>query len=197
MTQGSLAYRKHAEAIRGGQVPDKYSRLLPFIRGRNILEIGAAEGVLSLLMSDRDPQARVTALELRPERHEAACDLQRRWIELGRQVDGCTMVCGNISDRLDLLEGVDTLVAIRTIYHLREQIDPVLAAARKHVQTVVLGGNPNRARRYALDTDEASDTLGAFNFYAGAVGMRTALQRAGFTIERVVEQGDPIVVGTR
>ena len=47
---GSLAFRKNEAAIRRGEVPDKYTRLLPYITGERILEIGSAEGVLALLL---------------------------------------------------------------------------------------------------------------------------------------------------
>ena len=48
---GSLEYRKNKDAIKQGQIPSKYTRLLPFIAGDRILELGAAEGVLSLLLA--------------------------------------------------------------------------------------------------------------------------------------------------
>jgi len=199
MTTGSLAYRKHADQIQHGQVPSKYERVLPFIAsaGRHVLEIGSAEGVLSLLMASRDPSARVTGLELRTERHQAALELQMRWMAIGRHVEWCSLICGNIADRLDLLEGVNTLVAVRTLYHLRDDVDRVLAAAAQHVSQVVLVGNPNRAKRYLAANGSPDDTLGAFNVYAGVEGMRLALERAGFTIGQIVTEGDPIVTGHR
>lgn len=189
MTTGSLAYRKNEAAIQAGRVPEKYLRLLPYITGRHILEIGAAEGVLSLLIADRDPSAHVTALEMSVDRRAAALALQVRWRALGLRVNGCTMVGGDIRERLDLLDGVDTLVAIRTIYHLRESIDDVFEAAAVYgVGRIVLGGNPNRARR-AGSTD--------FDYYAGVDGMRAVLERAGYTVDQVVTEGDPIVTGHR
>ena len=42
--RGSLAYRKARAEIWAGQVPEKYTRLLPYIEGSPILEIGSAEG---------------------------------------------------------------------------------------------------------------------------------------------------------
>ncbi len=191
---GSYSYRTNTPAIWDGKVPTKYTRLLPHIGGGRILEIGAAEGVLSLLLAERH-NAQVTALELRQERHEAALALQAHWKTLGRRVDGCRMVCGDIRNRLDLLDGVDTFVAIRTIYHLREDIDAVLAEVAHHVPFVVLSGNPNRAKRYAKG--QTDDELGSFNFYAGIDGMSQALQRAGYAIGAVVTEGDPIVTGYR
>lgn len=196
MTTGSLAYRKNVAAIQDGRPPDKYRRILPFITGRRILEIGAAEGVLSLLVADRDPAAHVTALERQPDRHAAACALQARWRSLGRRVDGCAMVCGDIVTELDRLDGVDTLVAIRTIYHLRDAIGTVFAAAAdRGVTHVVLGGNANRAKRFADGVPD--DSLGPFNVYAGIDGMRAVLEGAGYHVDHVITNGDPIVTGHR
>lgn len=198
MTQASLAYRMHQPAIWDGQVPEKYLRLLPYIAGRRIVEIGAAEGVLALLIADRDPDARVTALERRPSRVASSVALQERWRALGRSVDGCRMVCGDIRDRFDLFDGVETLVAIRTIYHLREDIPRVFeAAASRGVKSIVLGGNPGRARRHATGKLPSDDALGPFNYYAGIDGMSEVLSVFGYCIGAVVTQGDPIVTGHR
>lgn len=193
---GSLAYRRNIDAIQQGHVPDKYRRLLPYITGQHILEIGAAEGVQALLVADRDPAARVTALELSPARHAVACDLQARWRGLGRRVDGCTMVCGDIRERLDLLAGVETVVAVRAIYYLQESLADVFTAiAAAGVSTVVLCGNPNRARW--PDCVGKAVALGSWNRYAGVPGMTEVLTAAGYTIGPVVQEGDPIVLGHR
>lgn len=195
---GSLAYRRNEADILHGRVPDKYLRLLPYVpKGRAILEIGAAEGVFSLLMAHRDPTARVTAVELQPDRHHAATDLQARWRALGRSVDGCTMVSADVRDRLDLLDGIDTFVAIRTIYHLEAAIDAVFQAVAQHASTVVLAGNPNRAAWVERSYFPENDRLGAWNRYAGVPGMRSILESVGYSIDTVVTEGDPIVVGRR
>ena len=67
---GSLAFRKNEAAIFRGDVPQKYLRLLPFIQGNKILEIGSAEGVLSLLLAKQGKE--VIALERDEGRHLAA-----------------------------------------------------------------------------------------------------------------------------
>ncbi len=195
---GSVAYRTHADAIKRGDVPDKYLRLLPHITGQRLLEFGAAEGVLALLLADRDPQAQIFALERRAERHTDARKLQALWRAQGRRVDGCQMVCGDICDRFELLEGIETVVAIRTIYHLRDAIDPVFSAiAAAGVRSVVLAGNAGRARKYVEAQGHPTDTLGPFNYYASVPGMTDVLTRAGYTVQSVVRVGDPIVVGHR
>ena len=118
---GSLEYRKNKNAIKEGNIPAKYTRLLPFISGDRILELGAAEGVLSLLLAER--KHKVYALELRPERHEEAKRLQQLWQSQGRDVSSCEMVLGDIRQKRELLPKVDTLVAVRSIYYLRDQVD--------------------------------------------------------------------------
>lgn len=192
MSRGSLAYRTNAGAIWTGRVPEKYTRLLPHITGEHILEFGAAEGVLSLLLAHRNPAAKVTALELQQERHEDAVRLQARWRTLGRHVDGCTMVQGDLRERPELLNGIDTFVAIRSIYYLRESIPDVFVKVAQHCPNVVLSGNAGRARRFA---QRIKDNLGPFNYFASVEGMSEVLERAGYRIGTVVKDGDPIVTG--
>ena len=193
---GSLAYRKAEASIWAGTVPEKYTRLLPHIpTSRRLLEFGAAEGVLSLLLADRDPSADVLAVEQNAHRHVTAVELWARWRELGKRVDRCTMLEADIRERLDLFHGIETVVAIRTIYHLGDHLEDVFAGmAAAGVSTVVLGGNPNRATR-------AKDGGGdPFDFFAGVPGMTYALERAGYRIGTVVpasKGSDPVVVGHR
>jgi len=195
---GSLAYRTHAAEIYAGRVPAKYSRLLPYITGRRILELGAAEGVLSLLLASRDPTADVTALELRAERHRTAFEVQRAWQQRGLDVAGCHMELGDIRSFQPLpayFRQFQTVVAIRMIYYIADDLDRIFAAAAAGgVSSIVLGGNANRARQWAAAPDSA---LGRFNFYASVEGMSEVLTAAGYTIATVVREGDPLVVGRR
>jgi SAM-dependent methyltransferase len=144
---GSLAYRNNEPAIRRGDVPDKYTRLLPFISGDRILEIGSAEGVLALLLARAGKQ--VTALEKSEERHESAANLFSDWVAREGRFKAPKFINGTIGNRLDLLNGIDTLVAVRMIYYLRSDLDRVFAAvAAAKIPTIVLCGNKNRAARW-------------------------------------------------
>lgn len=189
----SLAYRKNEAAIRAGDAPEKYTRILPHIPGERILEVGSAEGVLALLLARQGRE--VTALEMRRDRHDAALALHREWAEKFLIETEPCFVCGAIGDRLDLLEGIDTLVAVRMVYYLRDQIDTVFAEVARKVPIVVLCGNRNRAARYHAGTPD--EPLGEFNFYAGAMGMTALLTRHGYRAETVEPNGDAIVVGVR
>ena len=183
----SLAYRKNQQAIWNGFAPEKYTRLLPYITGKRVLEIGAAEGVLSLLLAEtRD----VIALELRPERVKEGVALQDQWRKLGRPVDRCRFAIGDIRDRLDLLEGVDMIVAVRSIYYLRDDVQAFVSHAK--VAQFLMCGNKNRAADWARGSE---DGLGYYNFYASVNGMKQLLTTAGYEITTVVAEGDPIVVG--
>ena len=191
---GSLAYRRSQTEIWEGKVPFKYRRLLPFIGGGRVLEVGAAEGVLALTLSRDGRVDRVTALELREERHTEGQRLQRAWAERGFDVSRCLMIQGDIRERLDLLQTADTLVAIRSIYYLREDARAVIEAAHRFVPRVVLCGNRNRAAQYG---QHPKSELGRFNFLASIDGMQWVLRTAGYSIATVVKEGDPIVVGVR
>ncbi len=184
----SLAYRKNREAIWNGSVPEKYRRLLPYITGNHVLEIGAAEGVLSLLMAEtRD----VIALELRPERVAEGVALQDQWRKLGIPVDRCRFAIGDIRNRLELLDGVDMIVAVRSIYYLRDDIQAFVSHTK--VPRFMMCGNKGRAASWARGEE---DGLGSYNFYASVDGMTQLLKTAGYEITTVVTEGDPIVVGS-
>jgi hypothetical protein len=191
---GSLAYRKNEAAIMRGDVPDKYTRLLPFITGQRILEIGSAEGVLALLLARAGKQ--VTALEKSEERHEAAQQLYGDWLAREKHFTAPTFVNGTLAQNIDLLHGpFDTLVAVRVIYYLGENLDRYFEIAAKHIPTVVLCGNKNRAARWRAGPPD--EPLGDFNRYAAREGMVELLERHGYRIAATVTEGDEIVVGER
>jgi hypothetical protein len=191
LVKSSLAYRKNEKEILRGNVPKKYTRIAPFVTGQRVLEFGSAEGVLSLLLARQGKI--VTALERRPDRHESALKLCEAWRDQGLVTEGPNFVNAGISDRLDLLEGVDTVLAVRVIYYLLDQIDPVFATIASKVPQVVLCGNKNRAgwwREGLIGPNDRAD-----NYYASAEGMRDLLTRHGYEIEAEVLDGDEIVVG--
>lgn len=187
----SLAFRKNEAAILRGDVPDKYTRILPFIVGDRILEIGSAEGVLSLLIAKQGRD--VAALERSTERHEAALALSAEWARTDSRLQPVKFFQGDIRDNLFLLSQTDTLVAVRMIYYLGDDIDSVFAEAAKHVRTVVLCGNRNRADRWRAGKPDAP--LGEFNRYSAREGMRDLLERHGYRISEEATDGDEIVVG--
>jgi SAM-dependent methyltransferase len=193
--KGSLAYRTNKDSIWGAEIPAKYTRLLDHIHGSRVLELGAAEGVLALQLAQQ--KEKVIALEMKKDRHEEAVKLQEHRRQQGYDVDRCEMVYGSILDRLDLLEQVDCLVCIRSIYYLRDNIDDVFSAAARHVRHVTLCGNKNRAAKYFESNGEPGDKLGKYNYYASIEGMTTVLGNHGYTITRVITDGDPIVVAEK
>lgn len=190
---GSLAYRKNEAAILAGDVPDKYTRLLPFIKGQRILEIGSAEGVLALLLARQGKE--VTALERSAERHETAQQLFAEWLGRERNFKAPTFINGDIADNLFALHNKDTLVAVRVIYYLGGRLNTVFADVAKFIPNVVLCGNKNRAERWRAGRPD--EPLGDFNRYAALEGMTELLERHGYRITQTVTEGDEIVVGGR
>lgn len=189
--KSSLAYRKNEAQILKGNLPEKYTRIVPFVTGARVLEFGSAEGVLSLQLA-REGKS-VIALERRADRHEGALRLSEAWKSQGFISSTPEFVNAGISERLDLLEGVDTVLAVRVIYYLLDQLDPVFEAISKNVPQVVLCGNKNRAGWWREGLPGKNDR--ADNYYASAEGMRDLLTRHGYEIEREVVDGDAIVVG--
>lgn len=189
----SLAYRKNQQAIWHGHAPEKYLRILPHVRGKRVLEIGAAEGVLALLMAERGHY--VFAVERREERHQEAKQLQARWRAMGRKVNSCEMLRADIVKHPELLLAIDCLVCVRVVYHLKDDAPKIMAfAAEADVPHIVLCGNKNRAASFEAGRPEGS--LGQFNYYSTIKGMSELLTGAGYNIATVVREGDPIVVGT-
>lgn len=190
----SLAYRKARDAIWKGVVPEKYTRLLSHINHpERVLELGSAEGVLALLLSRLKRADLIIALELREERHNEAKLLAEHWRTLGHDTTRVQFEVGDIRRRLDLLDGVKLLVAVRSIYYLREDAVSVLwAAAVAKVKRVMLVGNSNRQAQHRQDPH--SD-LGKFNRLAATEGMSDLLKEAGYRVFHVEPKGDPIVVG--
>lgn len=191
---GSLAYRKNEGAILRGDVPEKYKRLLPFVTGNRVLEIGSAEGVLALLLAKRGQD--VTALEKSEERHESAQQLYANWLGREKSFKAPRFVNGAVGDNIDLIkEGFDTLVAVRVIYYLGQNLDRLFATAAQHIPKVVLCGNRNRAARWRMGKPD--EPLGDMNRYAAREGMIELLQRHGYGIVSELREGDEIVVGKR
>jgi hypothetical protein len=144
--------------------------------------------VLALLLAKAGRE--VVAVERSAERHAAALALSSRWNVLTPPL----FVNASIVGRADLLDGIDTLVAVRMIYYLGDALDPVFAEVARRVPNVVLCGNANRAA--AWRAGQAQDTK-ADNFYASHEGMTALLTRHGYEIVTTVTDGDPIVVGRR
>jgi SAM-dependent methyltransferase len=187
---GSLAYRKNEESILKGEVPEKYTRIVPFVPGKKVLEIGSAEGVLALLLAKQGKE--VVALERQPERHEAAQRLRDAW---GMDLGGPRFICGDIRDNLCRLEAADTLVAVRMIYYLEDDVDDIFAEVAQKIPNVVLCGNRNRADRWRAGNPDPP--LYECNRYAAREGMAGLLKRHGYKIVTEVTEGDEIVVGRR
>jgi hypothetical protein len=191
----SLAYKRHGADIRDGVVPAKYTRLVPYIKGECALEIGAAEGVLTLLLARERLVTNAIGLELRPDRHHASLRLQQRWNTLGFDTRRAQLVCGDILENFGLLAGVDVLIAVRAIYYMREHAPRVMAAAAAAgVKRIVLCGNRGRQQQHR---QEPRSELGRFNFLAAIEGMTALLEGAAYRIETTLDHGDPIVVGVR
>lgn len=193
---GSLAYRKNEAAILRGEVPEKYTRLLPYIPAGRIVELGSAEGVLSLLLAKRGDD--ITAVERQRERHQSALRLRDAWLRGGllNEASATRHVLGEAHDFVDLLapEAFDVLVAVRVIYYFGADLDCIFASLAEKIPAVVLCGNKNRA---AMWRQGIPDKEGVTNYYASAEGMRALLERHGYSIVQEETEGDPIVVGRK
>lgn len=137
---------------------------------------------------------KVIAVEKQQDRYEEALRLKFQWYTLGcNWVEGVQFVNADIRNRMDLLRGIDTLVAVRCIYYLREDIPKFFNEVAKRVPRVVLCGNPHRWPKYK----HVPEKLGEFNYYSSLEGMKDILRGSGYRIIHEVKDGDPIVTGAR
>jgi protein-L-isoaspartate O-methyltransferase len=190
----SVAFREYEDMLRNRQMPERYQRLLPYIKGDSVLEIGAAEGIFSLMLSAT--KSRVLSVDITPARHEGAKKLQDLWLKAGHDyAANCEYICGDIFERFELLESIDTVVASRVIYYFQERLDDLLTAIAKNAHHVVLVGNADRAE--AWETRGDGMKIGKYAYYATTAGMKDLLQRHGYTVTDTVVIEDPVVVGVR
>lgn len=195
--RASLEFRHHEGLLAQGRVTPKFSRILPFVPGTTVVEMGAAEGVLSLLLAEK--KKKVWAVERSKERHERAKSLQVEWLREGFPVEACEMIHGDVFDHADLLHSADTFLAVRALYYLGQEIEDAVATLWKSVDNVVLVGNRSRSERHFATRSSTSpwEGQGANNYYATLDGMWQLVTRQGFDVRYAVPDGDPIIVATR
>ena len=196
--RGSFEFRRHESLVSEGKVTPKYSRILPFVPGNTVFEMGAAEGVLSLLLAEK--KEKVWAVERSFERHTRAKQLQEQWLKLGFSVESCEMVFGSVTEHLQLLDDSETFLAVRAIYYLGSDVEDVVAQAWRNVENVVLVGNGSRSQEYfgsRVSRPQTARPSGGDNYLATLDGMWSLVSRHGLEVRHAVPDGDPIIVATR
>jgi len=196
MTNKSLAFRKNEKGIYQGKIPDKYKRIIPYIKGNTVLEIGSAEGVLSLLLAQE--KDKVIAVERHKDRYEEALRLKEAWNKLGYKVDNCHFIHGDIRDNFHLLEGIDTVIAVRVIYYFGKNLNNIFLNFFKRCKFIVLVGNINRSKKY--QQGEYIGNIGKDNYYASSKGMIEILKTHRYGIHQSVLEDsnlDPIIIGKK
>ena len=193
-TSNHSHYKDHQEQIARGVLPKKIEQIASLIPGNRIIEVGSGEGLLSLALAARG-RPHVSGIEFISLRYETAESLRQLWVEKGLVTEASlTFVQGDIFDRLDLLDGADTLVAMHVLYHLKEHARTLLGeAARRHIASVALVGNANRERKLAIDQESAKSQWARL---ATLDGMSDFLDECGYeTVLRSRDGGDPVVIG--
>jgi len=214
MSNNSLAFRHNEEKILSGIIPTKYKKILKHVEGNNILEVGAAEGVLSLLVAKENPNRHVIGLERHSLRYETSIELQKRWA-----INNCKFIKGEFIENFHLLKGIDTFIGIRTIYYFLHDTDKIFSEISKNCSRLILGGNANRsfgsgAKRSIKGITEISvsglnpnldyapyQKVGRNpNYYASARGMEEIGKKYGYETELLINETnkiDPLYVGTK
>lgn len=175
-----------------GQTVPKFDRLVSIMPGNSLVEIGAAEGILSLTMAPH--KERVRAIDITPNRHQKALELKARWIELGKPVENCEMVLGDALKHPELIAGFDTLMASRVIYYFGTYLEEFMDNVRKNVDNICLIGNPVRTAQLAKGN---TGKLGEYAKYATVPGMIELVERHGFKVFHVDETLDPLILAKK
>ncbi len=189
---------KNEDTIRNGDVPERYKTIAKTTPGRTILELGSADGTQSLVLARENKI--VCGVELMEKQYQISLDLKKEWLERGISLSQVDFVLGGIDEFKKRLNGFETVLMSRVIYHLRNDIDDVMSAiTQSNISSVVLVGCPERARRFR-EGGQQGDRMGKYAYYATTLGMETILKTHGFQIvHSTLDEGpgDPIVVGKK
>lgn len=186
------SFKENEKAIKAGDVPLRYKNIAQCVPGKRILELGAGEGVLSLVLAQTKEQ--VWAIDINKRRHTKAVNLKKVWSKIGLRVDNIHFIKGDFFQRLDILEKIETVVAVRLIYHLQEDIDDCFKAISEHAKYVVLVGNAEKA---LIHKKNIKHDLGHYLKYATEEGMIEILTKHGYKIIKTDNTEDPLVIGEK
>ena len=189
----SLDFRRNAKGIFRGELPRKYTELVDLVPGDRVVEVGAGEGVLALAVSARKKAVR--AIDYTPLRHEKGKEIKAAWAALGKDVERCELVLGDVFEHPELLDCFDTLVACRVIYYFRDRTDLFFEMVSSRMNYIVLVGNSRRAKRHSRG--HVSKDLGEYARLSTSDGMREILERYGYEIVVDIRDNDPVVIGKR
>ena len=195
---GSKHFDKYRERLFDGVIPRRYADLSRLVPGRRICEVGCAEGVLPLILAREGRSA--LGIEMSRKRLETAFALKTKWSDMGFDVAEARFALGTWQENRHRLDSYDTLVLIRVIYYLGDEIDRHMDSIPESIETIVLGGNPSRVKEYERGDESASTVkVGEYGYYSTADGMRALLVRHGFTNvqSELTCDNEPIVIGRR
>lgn len=191
-------FEENREEIFKGNVPKRYLEIAELVPGRDILEIGSADGTQALVLALR--KNTVHGLELMPKQHEISLELKKAWLGLGRDVGNCHFHNGDACSHTELFSAADTVLMSRVVYHLRDGIDPLFRRIEDSgITNVVLVGCPLREKRWR-ESGETGDSMGRYAYFASLEGMRSLVEKHGFHVSLSIpssEGGDPVVVASR
>jgi len=218
-TRLSIAFRTASQNIVNGDIPKKYKKILKHIEGDSILEVGSAEGVLSLLAADKKPNRHVLGLERHTIRYQTSLRLKEAWRKLGKHVSNCEFLHDDLINNLHLLKGRDTFMGIRVIYYFLHDIDKIFSEVSKHCKRIILGGNYSRSdgRQSSIKGVSTVKVLGTNpnlsyapynviernpNYYASAKGMEEIGKKYGYETELLIPENipahsDPLYIGIK
>jgi SAM-dependent methyltransferase len=184
-------FRKNQKRIKRGEIPFRYSRIVPYVSGINVLDLGCGEGLLPLMLAN---PKKVVGIDVSPKRINIANKLLHG--AYSSKKGFVSFVSGDATKYVCSSQLPETIVMNRVLYHFARDVSVIRDAMRDSgtVTEIVLIGNRDKKNLTSADHD-----LGEWIYYSTVEGMSQFLKEAGFADIEVAEipDYDPIVVGRR
>ncbi len=175
---------------------DRVNELSELIKGNNVIEIGCAEGLLTLrLAQDRSS---IIGYEISEHRYKKALELKHNLLEKGLNVSNVSFINKDILSEDHIPECVDSIIAVRVLYHFRRKrdLDRLVDNYIAKCKYVLFVGDRFKAEIYdSFNVDFCYHPTKYF-YFATKAGMHSLLARGDFQINTgVTSYGDPYVIG--
>lgn len=189
----SSGFRRGYRKILRGTYPRRFRSVLAAmgdVAGSSVIDVGGAEGTMAALVHAHGA-SQVTIVDGRRERTDVAAALHAD--------KGIEIITGRILDNLHCLQDVDTVIALRMIYHMGPDVHKLFEAIREsEVQRIVLQGRMHLKRKLPVTEHRGSGIATLAGVTLGLPdGMKQIVDHYGFAVSRTLGGKYPILVAER
>jgi 2-polyprenyl-3-methyl-5-hydroxy-6-metoxy-1,4-benzoquinol methylase len=176
---------------------------LPNLRGKQVIDVGCNSGLYAVEASCRGADF-VLAVDVNPEAIEQARAIAEIYRRLGRPVGKVEFRVGNINNCLDILDGMDILIACCVLYHLGPLHRFKKRISKSKIHCLIIQGNTARTSKIAQYKNSSSEEYKLENQTWGNIlcdikGMTDFCHSINFRVENVMfpRYQYPIVIAVR